>query len=89
MSNSEYHAEELQSRKEKQTARQNGSAKGQKLVTMTSRIGEEDLKTNVKKIIKLLDKQYEVKVTISGEGAETSQNLVCITSINFFRRSVF
>ncbi|KAF9410037.1 hypothetical protein HW555_010754 [Spodoptera exigua] len=72
MTNSEYHAEELSKRKEKQVARQNALVKGEKLLTLSSRIGEHDLMTGIKKMLKLVEKQYEVKVVIAGEDAEAA-----------------
>uniref|UniRef100_S4P9A2 Translation initiation factor-3 (IF3) n=1 Tax=Pararge aegeria TaxID=116150 RepID=S4P9A2_9NEOP len=72
MTNAEYHEEEIARRKEKQTARDGNHLKGQKLITLSSRIAEHDLLTGVKKMAKLLEKQYEVKVVISGnENEET------------------
>lgn len=72
MTSSEYHAEELSKRKEKQLARQNASIKGEKLLTLSSRIGEHDLMTGIKKMLKLVEKQYEVKVVIAGDDAEAA-----------------
>lgn len=72
MTSSEYHAEELSKRKEKQMARQNASIKGEKLLTLSSRIGEHDLMTGIKKMLKLVEKQYEVKVVIAGDDAEAA-----------------
>ncbi|CAH0669088.1 unnamed protein product [Spodoptera exigua] len=72
MTNSEYHAEELSKRKEKQVARQNALVKGEKLLTLSSRIGKHDLMTGIKKMLKLVEKQYEVKVVIAGEDAEAA-----------------
>lgn len=73
MTNAEYHAEELSRRKEKQTARLNNPNKGEKLMTLSSRIGEHDLMTGVRKMMKLLEKQYEVKVIIAGEDAQAAE----------------
>ncbi|KAJ8727017.1 hypothetical protein PYW08_015414 [Mythimna loreyi] len=72
MTNAEYHAEELSKRKEKQVARQNNLIKGEKLITLSSRIGDNDLMTGVKKMMKLVEKQYEVKIVIAGEDAEAA-----------------
>lgn len=72
MTNAEYHAEELAKRKEKQAARQNSFIKGEKLLTLSSRIGQHDLMTGVKKMLKLLEKHYEVKVVIAGDDSEAS-----------------
>lgn len=78
MTSSEYHAEELSKRKEKQLARQNASIKGEKLLTLSSRIGEHDLMTGIKKMLKLVEKQYEVKVVIAGDDAEAATKSVSI-----------
>lgn len=75
MTNAEYHAEELAKRKEKQTSRQTNN-KGEKLLTLSSRISDHDLMTGVKKMIKLVEKQYEVKVILAGEDAKSSDTLV-------------
>ncbi|KAG6458516.1 translation initiation factor IF-3, mitochondrial [Manduca sexta] len=73
MNNAEYHAEELARRKEKQAVRQNSFIKREKFLTFSSRIGEHDLMTGVKKMIKLLEKQYEIKVVVAGEGEGTAK----------------
>ncbi|KAG7305712.1 hypothetical protein JYU34_009838 [Plutella xylostella] len=72
MSSADYHNEELQKRKEKQESRQQATNKGEKLLTLSTRIGEHDLMTSVKKMLKLLEKQYEVRVVITGEGQESA-----------------
>ncbi|XP_072941785.1 translation initiation factor IF-3, mitochondrial [Epargyreus clarus] len=79
MTNAEYHQEELSKRKEKQATRSN-ALKGQKLLTLTSKIAEHDVMVNVNKIKKLLEKQYEVKIVISGS-EEDNQNFERIYSI--------
>ncbi|KAI5634319.1 hypothetical protein NE865_12933 [Phthorimaea operculella] len=81
MTSAEYHQEELQKRKEKQAARQNSFIKGEKLLTLSSRIGENDLMTGVKKMLKLLEKQYEVRVVIAGEGQSGEANMERIYSV--------
>lgn len=76
MTNAEYHEEELQKRKEKQAARQSNTVKGEKLLTLSSKIGEHDLMTGVKKMMKLLQKHYEVRIVIAGEGEAGVPQLV-------------
>lgn len=76
MTNAEYHAEELEKRKEKQEAKQNNTIKAAKLLSLSTKIGQHDLMTGVKKMMKLLEKQHEVKVVIAGEGQEGSQSTV-------------
>ncbi|XP_026765132.1 uncharacterized protein LOC113523376 [Galleria mellonella] len=74
MTNAEYHTEELQRRKEKQEIRQKNIVKSVKLLSLSSKIGDHDLMTGVRKMIKLLEKQHEVKVVIIGEGEQASIN---------------
>lgn len=86
MTNSEYHSEELERRKEKQETRQKNIVRGQKLLSLTSKIGEHDLMTGVKKMLKLLEKQYEVKIVIAGEGEDGDQNTVRIDLLQQFTK---
>lgn len=76
MTNVEYHEEELKKRKERQAARQSNTVKGEKLLSLSSKIGEHDLMTGVKKMIKLLQKHYEVRIVVAGEGEAGLPNLV-------------
>lgn len=76
MTNAEYHAEEIERRKEKQAARQNSVVKGEKLLTLSTNIGEHDLMTSVRKMIKLVEKHYEVRVIVTGDGAEATNKSV-------------
>lgn len=78
MTNAEYHEEELSKRKQKLQAKENNFIKGHKLLTLSSRIADHDLMTRINKIRKLLEKQYEVRVVISGEESETNSNYVSI-----------
>ncbi|XP_053600058.1 translation initiation factor IF-3 [Plodia interpunctella] len=81
MTNAEYHSEELEKRKEKQEARQKNTLKAAKLLNLSTKIGDHDLMTGVKKMMKLLEKQHEVKVVIVGEGETMSQKSERIYSI--------
>ncbi|XP_045526250.1 translation initiation factor IF-3, mitochondrial-like [Pieris brassicae] len=74
MTNAEYHEEEISKRKQKQQDKENNFIKGHKLLTLSSRIAEHDLMTRIKKIGKLLEKQFEVRVVITGEESETNSN---------------
>ncbi|KAI8440262.1 hypothetical protein MSG28_001630 [Choristoneura fumiferana] len=80
MTNAEYHSEELESRKQKQTSQQN-TLKGEKLLTLSTKIGEHDLMTGVKKMLKLLEKQHQVRVVIAGESGQETQSTEKIYSI--------
>ncbi|CAK1578398.1 unnamed protein product [Parnassius mnemosyne] len=81
LTNAQYHEEEISRRKEKQVLRENELIKGQKLITLSPRIAEHDLMTGIKKMLKLLDKQYEVKVVITGGDEESVQSLERIQSV--------
>ncbi|XP_026491205.2 uncharacterized protein LOC113397188 [Vanessa tameamea] len=70
MTNAQYHDEELSRRKEKKAASDSNTLKGQKLMTISSKIADHDILTGCKKMGKLLEKQYEVKVVISGDESE-------------------
>lgn len=70
MTPTEYHAEDVKSKKEKQ---KNTAFKGEKVVMLTSAIQEHDLQTHIKKISKWLSKEYEVRVIISSTGGNTSR----------------
>lgn len=75
MSPSDYHEEELNNRKARQEAKKNSAIKGVKLMTLTSRVDNHDLMATVKKIVKLIEKQYEVRIVITGQYEDTD-NLV-------------
>ncbi|CAH2062784.1 unnamed protein product, partial [Iphiclides podalirius] len=81
LTNAQYHEEELAKRKEKQVKKENELTKGQKLITLSTRIAENDLMTGVKKMIKLLEKQYEVKVVVSGAEEDSTQSLEKIYAV--------
>lgn len=76
MTNAEYHAEELEKRNEKQASLQSNAVKGEKLLTLSTKIGEHDLMTSIKKMVKLVEKQYEVRVIVSGDGANGNSKFV-------------
>lgn len=81
MTNAEYHSEELENRKQRQASRQNNAMKGEKLLTLSTKIGEHDLMTGVKKMLKLLEKQHQVRVVIAGDGGQETQTTEKIYSI--------
>lgn len=88
MTNMEYHSEELERRHEKQSARLNNSTKGAKLLALSTKIGEHDLMTGVRKMVKLLDKQYEVKVVVTGDGENATDKWVSSCDIHYTYFSV-
>lgn len=76
MSGAEYHTEELKQRelrkKEKKTS---GSLKGEKLLMLNANISTHDLETNIKKVVKWISKQYEVRVVISGDSSNVEKSV--------------
>ncbi|XP_041973049.1 translation initiation factor IF-3, mitochondrial [Aricia agestis] len=74
MTNAQYHEEELQRRKQKQSSRDN-VIKGDKLLTLSTKIAQHDLMTRVKKIEKLVGKSYEVRVVINADDPEGEAKL--------------
>lgn len=72
MTPADYHREELDNRKAKQEARKNSFIKGEKLLTISTRIGQHDLMTAINKILKLLEKHYEVRIVITGQDDSTN-----------------
>ncbi|XP_050362784.1 translation initiation factor IF-3, mitochondrial [Nymphalis io] len=73
LTSAQYHEEELSRRKEKKALSDSNTLKGQKLMTISSKIADHDILTGVKKMGKLLEKHYEVKVVISGDESEHSK----------------
>lgn len=67
MTSAEYHQEELEQRKRRRESRQNAFIKGEKLMNLSAKIAKNDLMTHVKKMCKLLEKRYEVRVVIYGQ----------------------
>lgn len=76
MTATEYHAEDVKSKKDKQ---KNTGFKGEKVVMLTSAIQEHDLQTHVKKISKWLAKQYEVRVIITSVGTNNERSVSIIS----------
>ncbi|XP_013134739.1 PREDICTED: uncharacterized protein LOC106100433 [Papilio polytes] len=81
LTSAQYLEEEIVKRKEKKISKENQLIKGQKLITLSNRIAENDLMTSVKKMIKLLDKQFEVKVVVTGSDSEAAESLDKICSV--------
>lgn len=59
-------AEERKSRQDVTQKKSTGSLKGDKILSISSKIAEHDLSSKLKNVKKWLEKNYEVKVTVSG-----------------------
>uniref|UniRef100_A0AAG5DN70 Translation initiation factor 3 N-terminal domain-containing protein n=1 Tax=Anopheles atroparvus TaxID=41427 RepID=A0AAG5DN70_ANOAO len=68
MSGSEYLTEDLKRREEKKKSKQDASIKGDKLLTISSRIAEHDLVSKIQNVLKWLNKSLEVRVVVTGDG---------------------
>lgn len=68
MTGSEYMTEDLKRREEKKKIKQDASVKGDKLLTISSRIAEHDLASKIQNVLRWLNKSYEVRVVVTGDG---------------------
>uniref|UniRef100_A0A182JPL8 Translation initiation factor 3 N-terminal domain-containing protein n=1 Tax=Anopheles christyi TaxID=43041 RepID=A0A182JPL8_9DIPT len=69
MTGSEYLNEDLKRREEKKKTKQDASVKGDKLLTISARIAEHDLASKIQNVLKWLNKSYEVRIVVTGDGA--------------------
>lgn len=69
MTGAEYLNEDLKRREEKKKTKQDASVKGDKLLTISARIAEHDLASKIQNVLKWLNKSYEVRVVVTGDGA--------------------
>ncbi|XP_017768058.1 PREDICTED: translation initiation factor IF-3 [Nicrophorus vespilloides] len=68
MTGTEYHQEDLKQREAKKNERINSNAlRGEKLLILNSTIAEHDLNVHINKILKWVEKRYEVRVMINGD----------------------
>uniref|UniRef100_U5EQP9 Putative translation initiation factor-3 n=1 Tax=Corethrella appendiculata TaxID=1370023 RepID=U5EQP9_9DIPT len=65
--------EELKRREERRKQRADKSIKGEKLLSLTSRITEHDLNSKIQMAIKWLQKLYEVRVIILGDTNDSTK----------------
>lgn len=80
MTGSEYHSEELKRREEKKQAKKDPHIKGEKLLTLTSKITEHDLNSKLSKVLQWLQKFYEVRVVINaGENEQQKSEQIVNT----------
>lgn len=66
MSGSEYHAEDIKQREERKKSKKN-DMKGEKMIMLNYNIALHDLDTYINKMIKWIQKSYEVRVVINGD----------------------
>lgn len=71
MTAQEYFAEDLKQREQKKVKK--GGTKGEKLLTVSSKIASHDLLAKANLAAKWVQKNYEVRVIISRDGAENSK----------------
>uniref|UniRef100_A0A182W942 Translation initiation factor 3 N-terminal domain-containing protein n=1 Tax=Anopheles minimus TaxID=112268 RepID=A0A182W942_9DIPT len=69
MTGAEYLNEDLKRREDKKKSKQDASVKGDKLLTISARIAEHDLASKIQNVQKWLNKSYEVRVVVTGDGA--------------------
>nr|XP_019565523.2 LOW QUALITY PROTEIN: uncharacterized protein LOC109433539 [Aedes albopictus] len=76
MTSAEYLEEDLKRREEKKRNKQEAAIKGDKLLTISARITEHDLLSKIHNVQKWLNKHYEVRVIVSGDGDKSKQETV-------------
>uniref|UniRef100_A0A182PBT1 Translation initiation factor 3 N-terminal domain-containing protein n=1 Tax=Anopheles epiroticus TaxID=199890 RepID=A0A182PBT1_9DIPT len=69
MTGADYLNEDLKRREEKKKSKQDASVKGDKLLTISARIAEHDLASKIQNVLKWLNKSYEVRIVVTGDGA--------------------
>uniref|UniRef100_A0A182R143 Translation initiation factor 3 N-terminal domain-containing protein n=1 Tax=Anopheles farauti TaxID=69004 RepID=A0A182R143_9DIPT len=69
MTGAEYLEDDLKRREEKKKSKQDATIKGDKLLTISARIAEHDLTSKIQHVLKWLQKSYEVRVVVTGDGA--------------------
>lgn len=69
MTATEYHAEDVKSKKQNKDT----GFKGEKIIMMSTAISDHDLKIHINKIEKWIAKNFEVKVTVSGSSSSTER----------------
>lgn len=72
MTGQEYLSEELKQRKDKKSSKK-GGLKGEKLLSVSTRIASHDLQAKAKLASKWIQKNYEVRVIITRDGAENTK----------------
>ncbi|XP_030745807.1 uncharacterized protein LOC115874708 [Sitophilus oryzae] len=67
MTGAEYFQEDLKQRERKKAEKEKTGFKGEKVLMISQNISEHDLQTQINKVIKWLDKKYEIRVVINGD----------------------
>jgi translation initiation factor IF-3 len=77
MTGAEYHAEDLKQREQRKLEKQQQNIKGEKVLLINSKIAHHDLETQLRKALKWIKKNFEVRVIISGASGnvETSEKV--------------
>lgn len=91
MTGAEYHQEDLKQREVKNAIRSKGAFKGEKVLIMGQNISEHDLQTNINKVLKWINRRYEVRIVINGNSenntkAVSSTTYYCFKLFEYFRQ---
>lgn len=79
MTSAEYLEEDLKRREEKKRSKQEAVIKGDKLLSISARITEHDLLSKIHNVQKWLNKHYEVRVVVAGDGDKSKQEAIADT----------
>lgn len=69
MTATEYHAEDVKSKKQNKDT----GFKGEKMIMMSTAISDHDLQVHIKKIEKWIAKNFEVRIAVSGSSSSTER----------------
>lgn len=82
MTGSEFHAEEIKKREERKLTKKELHVKSEKLLTLTNKISEHDLRSKIDKCLKWIEKLHEIRVVISGgDESDTQKTLKIVETI--------
>lgn len=74
MTGSEYLSEDLKNREQKKQARQEAHIKGEKLLSISTKIAQHDLEAKLSKCVKWIEKLHEIRVVITGDPNDSKKN---------------
>lgn len=81
MTGADYHSQETKRREEKKEAKKEQHLKSEKLLTLSNKITEHDLGSKIAKCVKWIEKNHEIRVSISGDDSEKQKTEKIIAAI--------
>lgn len=81
MTGADFHAQEIKRREDKKEAKKEQHIKSEKLLTLSNKIAEHDLGSKIAKCVKWIEKNHEIRVSISGDESEKQKTEKIIATI--------